>query len=246
MPTKLQQFCLPYIHQKSKKVPKTVRRTDPDPKSLPIPQKLFRFVSLNLLFFLYISTDSAWIMHLVLFIYKLCLLAICVCEHHQQQHQQQQQCLCECHLPLLPPVPLADSRASGKTDGCSLLWPMHHSPSCPTLAEADTASPPFSAQSSNLDLEQGVLWLQYTSRFVNRGAHLFTHLLSRSTGTAVLSSWINSNEKARQSPPRGDSIWATSFRIGAFARVSHVSILSFTGGNWRNYYWWVISRSLQM
>ena len=78
------------------------------------------------------------------------------------------------------------------------------------------------------------------------GGHLFTHLLSRSAGTAVSSSWINSNEKARQSPPRGDSIWATSFRIGAFARVSHVSILSFTGGNWRNYYWWVISRSLQM
>ena len=76
-----------YIHQKSKKVPKTVRRTDPDPKSLPIPQKLFRFVSLNLLFLLYISADSASIMHLVLSIYKLCLLAICVCEHHQQQHQ---------------------------------------------------------------------------------------------------------------------------------------------------------------
>ena len=183
MPTKLQQFCLPYIHQKSKKVPKTVRRTDPDPKSLPIPQKLFRFVSLNLLFFLYISADSASIMHLVLSIYKLCLLAICVCEHHQQQQQQQQQqCLCQCHLPLLPPVPLADSRASGKTDGCSLLWPMHHSPSCPRLAEADTASPPFfnpasgcsklswSQRQNNLILrpplkiELCLLWLQYTNR----------------------------------------------------------------------------------
>ena len=62
--------------------------------------------------------------------------------------------------------------------------------------------------------------------FGNLGDRLFSHPLSRSTGTAVLSSWINSNEKARQSPPREGTFEQPRWGIGAFARVSHFSIYS--------------------